>query len=287
MRAFKITALALLASPLLASATMVFKNSGTKAGWDGINQEHQGTVSQVKDETYRSDTALRMVQVYDANYRGRYHSEVYKKDVYREGDEGYYGFAFRLDPGWDTSSKQSFNVAQFIADLTKHPDNRCGDGYIPSMMLWVEGDRLQIRRKGGDMCAASMEKYTLGRVTPGAWHRVVLRARWSSTKTGSYRVWLDGKEVLARDGIVNAYRDSQRRFGFQFRVGLYANGWHDKGRIEGTQRTRRLWIDEVGIGNTYAEADPGKRQPRRRNVQDAGAAKEGEGSPSTPLGFDS
>ncbi|KAL7626705.1 hypothetical protein AAE478_003479 [Parahypoxylon ruwenzoriense] len=260
-----LAALAALVVPsLLAAATPVFKNSGTTAGWDGTNHEHKGTVSQVQDVTYKTGSALKMVQIYDSSYSGRYHSEVYKKDVYTEGDEGYYGFAFRLDPNWDTSYGQSYNIAQFIGNLADHPDNTCGDGWIPSMMMWVEEDQLYIRRKGGDMCHSSLEKYRVGAIKPGVWHRVVLHAKWSSSKSGYYKVWLDGEAALERSNIVTAYRDGQKKYGFQFRAGLYANSWHDDGKIEGSQGTRQLWIDEIGIGNKYEDADPGEKQRRYR-----------------------
>lgn len=43
---------------------------------------------------------------------------------------------------------------------------------------------------------------------------------------------------------------------FQFRVGLYANGWHDSGFMQGSQGTRSIWFDEIAAGTTFADADP-------------------------------
>ncbi|KAI1777687.1 polysaccharide lyase family 20 protein [Hypoxylon cercidicola] len=255
----KATALVLLAPFMLAAASLVFKNRGTLDGWDGINHEHKGTVSQVSDQSYKPTTAIKVVQIYDSGYTGRYHSEVRKEDVYKVGDVGYYGFAFRLDPDWDTSHGQTFNLAQFISNLKDHPDNTCGDTWIPSMMLWVERDQLSIRSKGGDMCDGTLNKYEVGTVKPGTWHRVVLQAKWESDSSGSYKVWLDGKVALERDNIATTYKDSQKKYGFEFRAGLYANGWHDDKHMEGSQGTRQLWIDEVGIGNSYEDADPGEK----------------------------
>ncbi|KAI1082331.1 polysaccharide lyase family 20 protein [Whalleya microplaca] len=253
------TVIALLAPCILVSAGPVFKNKGTTDGWDSTNHEHWGTVTQVKDESYKPDSSLKMVQKYDSNYHNRYHSEVYKKDVYTVGDEGYYGFAFRLDPEWDTSHGQTYNIAQFIADFSDHPDNSCKDTWLPSMMMWVEHDQLLIRRKGGDMCDSSQDKFTIGTVKPGTWHRVVLQAKWSSSNSGYYKVWFDGKEAMERSNIVTTFKDEQKKFTFQFRTGLYANGWHDDKHMEGNQGTRQLWIDEVGIGNKYEDADPGEK----------------------------
>ncbi|KAI0145861.1 polysaccharide lyase family 20 protein [Hypoxylon sp. NC0597] len=253
----KIAALALLVPGLLVTATPIFKNSGTLKGWDGINHEHKGTVSEVKDQSYKPDTSIKVVQTYDPNYTGRYHSEVYKEGVYKVGDDGYYGFAFRLDPKWDTSHGQSYNIAQFISNLKDNPDNTCKDDWIPSGMIWVEKDQLYIRSKGGNMCKSVLKKYTIGTVKPGVWHRVVLQAKWRSDNTGYYKVWFDGKEVLEKSNIITTYNDKQKNYGFQFRTGLYANGWHDDKHMEGSQGTRQLWIDSVGIGSTYEDADPG------------------------------
>jgi len=40
------------------------------------------------------------------------------------------------------------------------------------------------------------------------------------------------------------------------RPGLYANGWHDSGSMTGTQGTRTVYFDQIGIGTTFADADP-------------------------------
>ncbi|KAI1406597.1 polysaccharide lyase family 20 protein [Hypoxylon fuscum] len=255
----KLTALVLLVPCMLVSAVPVFKNKGTLDDWDGTNHEHKGTVSQVSDQSYKPDTSIKVVQTYDSSYSGRYHSEVFKKDIYKVGDEGYYGFAFRLDPDWDTSHGQTFNIAQFISDLKDHPDNTCKDTFIPSMMMWVEKDQLRIRSKGGDMCDGTLKEYTIGTIKPGNWHRVVLQAKWESDNSGYYKVWFDGESALERSSIVTTYKDDQKKYGFQFRTGLYANGWHDDKKMEGSQGTRQLWIDEVGIGNKFEDAEPGEK----------------------------
>jgi hypothetical protein len=39
------------------------------------------------------------------------------------------------------------------------------------------------------------------------------------------------------------------------RVGIYANGWHDDGGMLGSQGTRSIWFDEIGVGTTFADAD--------------------------------
>lgn len=43
---------------------------------------------------------------------------------------------------------------------------------------------------------------------------------------------------------------------FDFKVGIYANGWHDDGGMKGTQGTRQIWYDQISVGTTFADADP-------------------------------
>jgi hypothetical protein len=91
-----IVATAVLAFGLTTQATQIFRNTGTRSGWDSINEEHSGSVQQVTNLVYEGSTALKMTQIYDPSYTGRYHSEVTKNNVYKRGDTGFYGFAFRL-----------------------------------------------------------------------------------------------------------------------------------------------------------------------------------------------
>jgi hypothetical protein len=91
-----IAATALLAFGLTVRATQSFSNTGTTSGWDFTSAEHSGSVQQESNVVYKGTTALKMTQVYDASYTGRYHSEVFKYAVYKRGDTGFYGFAFRL-----------------------------------------------------------------------------------------------------------------------------------------------------------------------------------------------
>lgn len=114
-------------------ATPLFQNKGVVAGWDAFNHENKGTVTEVTNVYYEPGTSLKMQQTYDSTWTGRYHSEAIKTNVYTVGDQGFYGFAFRLHSNWDTSSDQTFNVAQTIANLATNEHNTCGDDWIPSM----------------------------------------------------------------------------------------------------------------------------------------------------------
>ncbi|KAJ5681430.1 uncharacterized protein N7477_001370 [Penicillium maclennaniae] len=241
---------AVLTLGLSAQATQLFRNTGTTSGWDSTNQEHKGTVQQVTNMVYEGTTALKMTQIYDSSYTGRYHSEVVKNNVYKRGDTGFYGFAFRLQEDWQFSLAQTYNIAQFIADFS---DTGCDD-YMPSSMVWLEGNQLYSRVKQGTICAQKIQTFSnLAIVTPGVWHRVEIQASWQTDGTGYYKLWFDGAKVLEQYNIDTTIEDDRY---FQFRVGLYANGWHDDKGMKGTQGTRQVWYDQIAAGSTFADANP-------------------------------
>jgi hypothetical protein len=110
-------------------------------------------------------------------------------------------------------------------------------------------------------------------VTAGVWHKVEIQASWKTDGTGFYKIWYDGNKVLQEYNIDTTISDNINR-PFQFRVGLYANGWHDDNHhMFGSQGTRQVWYDEIAAGTTFADADPGqwKRKSRvmRRTIADS------------------
>jgi hypothetical protein len=243
------------ALPTSVFAKQTFGNTGTRTGWDDFTHEHKGTVQQVSNVVYRGDQALKMTQVYDTDYQGRYHSEAVKWSVYREGDAGFYGFAFRLQEDWEFTASTRFNLAQFIADFS---DLGCGETWMPGAMIYLRGDGLAARVKTGRACPVGAQETTgwegLARVSAGAWHTVVVQASWRSDAGGLFRVWFDGALVHDEGGIPTTVADDRA---FDFRVGLYANGWHDDG-YEGSQPTRSVWFDQIGVGSEMGDADPAR-----------------------------
>ncbi|KAI1356885.1 polysaccharide lyase [Xylaria sp. FL0043] len=234
-------------------ATQIFSNTGTMSGWDEYTHEDKGTVQEVTNVVYKGSTALKMTQVYDPSWTGRYHSEAVKYNVYKKGDTGFYGFAFRLQEDWQFAPANSYNLAQFIADFT---DLGCTETYMPSTLVWIEGDQLATRVKYGDVCSTSSQLTrsfkNLKTVTAGVWHRVELQVSWQSDNTGYFKMWYDGEKVTDTYNIPTNVGDGRP---FQFRVGLYANGWHDSG-YQGTQPTRQVWYDQIAAGSVFADANP-------------------------------
>ncbi|RYP42062.1 hypothetical protein DL767_000574 [Monosporascus sp. MG133] len=247
-------------SPLIAlgasavEATQTFRNTGTLSGWDQTYTENKGTVQEVTNMVYKGPTALKMTQVWDPNWSGRFHSEVFKYNAYKKGDTGFYGFAFRLQENWEFNP-QSYNLAQFIADFK---DLGCGEDSMPSSMVFIDGNQLGTRVKYGDVCPTSSQKTRYFRglktVTPGVWHKIVIQASWQSDSTGYYKIWYDGEKLSETYNIPTTVSDGRP---FQFRVGLYANGWHDDDEgYTGNQPTRQVWFDQIGIGSEFKDADP-------------------------------
>ncbi|KAI8269496.1 hypothetical protein K4K58_001163 [Colletotrichum sp. SAR11_239] len=219
------SALALL--PFAVQATYPFYNPGTLPGnWDASRAEHDGTVQQVTNVVYKGTTALKMTQTYDASYTGRYHSE-------------------------------SYNIAQFIAN---RPGAGCGDDdWMPSSMLWLKGNQLTTRMVSGQYtspnCIRSFSEFgNLATVSAGAWHTVIIQARWNSDNTGFYKIWFDGAKVLEKYDVATTISNDNRKFAF--RVGLYANSWHDDNKMVGSQAFRQIWFDEVSVDSTYKAVDP-------------------------------
>jgi hypothetical protein len=249
VKGFLITAaLALGVSP--SFATVVFHNTGTTSGWSQLLVEHNGSLTQVTSPVYKGSTAVRATQVYDSSYSGRYHSELIRNDGYTPGQMRFYGFAFYLPTNWQFVN-QGYNISQFEADM----QSSC-DGFMPTSMMWISGSSLSTRTKSGTVCSQSTTTYSgIASVTSGQWHRIVIQASWQSNSSGYYKVWYDGVKKLEKLGIATTISDSANR-PFQFRVGLYANGWHDSGSLVGSQGTRSITFDHIGIGTVFADADP-------------------------------
>ncbi|KAH8800357.1 polysaccharide lyase [Xylogone sp. PMI_703] len=239
----------LLASGLIAEATQSFSNTGTLSGWDAQTIEDKGTIDQVTNVVYKGTTALKMTQTYDASWNGRFHSEKAKTAVYKLGDQGFYGFAFRLQEQWQFSPAQSYNLAQFIADFS---DTGCDD-WMPSSMVWILGNQLYTRVKYGTICNQQIRTFSNATVSAGDWHTVTIQANWQSDNSGYYKLWFDGVKVVEEYNLPTMINDGRP---FDFHVGLYANGWHDDKGMKGTQSFRQVWFDQISVGTTFADANP-------------------------------
>jgi len=232
-------------------ATVLFHNTGTTSGWDGQSLEHWGSITQVTSPVLKGSTAIKVTQIYDPNYSGRYHAEVVRNDGYKPGQMRFYGFAFYIPSTWQ-SSTQGYNIAQFIANFS----NTGCDDWMPSTMMWFTGSGLSTRVKQGSICSQSIRTFSnFATLSYGSWHRIEIQANWQPNTSGYFKVWVDGAKRLEQYGLQTTLSDPANRT-FSFRVGMYANSWYDQHRMTGTQGTRTLYYDQVGIGTTFGEADP-------------------------------
>ena len=247
-----------------------FHNSGTAySGWDGTSVDHWGSIGDSSSAIYRGTSSIKATQVYDGNYHDRYHAEKVKRNGYQQGDMAFYGFAFRLQSDWQFQN-QGYVIQQFIADYT-NVGGHCDD-WMPTSMIWIYGHELHTRVKAGSNCnqvanpsnslntggGGWVIPTTLGGGSPlwvsaGVWHTVEIQAYWTSGTNGYYKIWYDGVKLFERYNIATTTNDYQP---FEFHVGLYANGWHDDGYMAGSQGTRSIWYDQIGIGGTFADANP-------------------------------
>ena len=234
-----------------SQAAVRFHNTGTTSGWDGRNLDPNCSVTDSSSQTYKGGDSIKSQVNYNSGYTGRYHAMMFRNGVYHPGDTGFYGFAFYLMNSWSFTSQQ-YQLFQFIADFT----GNCGETWMPSTMIWIQGNQLTTRRKYGTACAQQIQQYNnLASVSAGSWHRIVVQASWKSDSTGFLKLWYDGSKVLEQFNIATTVADGSNRY-FRMDVGIYANSWHDEHRLVGTQGTRYAYFDQIGWGTAFADADP-------------------------------
>lgn len=250
-----LAAAAFCAVTSVSPAAVWFHNTGTVgSGWDGTNLDPNCTIADSTSVVYKGSTSIKATANYNASYNGRYHAMKTKNNVYRQGDTGFYGFAFYLQSAWDFSGSQQYQLFQFIANFAGASDNNCGEGWQPSTMVWIAGNKLATRRNfGSGPCNRQTISYTnLATVTSGVWHRIVIQASWQSNTTGFLKLWYDGTKVFEQFNIATTIDDTRY---YRMDVGLYANSWYDQDTLVGSGN-RQAWFDQIGTGSTFADADP-------------------------------
>lgn len=243
-----ITWLLLAAAPVACDAGVYFENTGTTDGWTTLWHEDKGSLLVTNNPTYKGMTAVRCRTIYDTNYSGRYHTEMRKSGMAALGENRYYGFAFYLPSNWEFDN-QNYNIQQFIANVSG-----CSGGQ-PTTMTRVYGHALNTRIvTGPDGCTRTAQYFTVvTNVTPGVWHTIVIHGNWQATNTGVFEFWYDGVRKLDKENVPTIPNDTTV---FNLAVGNYSTSWHDDGYMLGTQGTRDIYIDQVRVADSYAEADP-------------------------------
>jgi hypothetical protein len=230
------------ASTPCAYATVYLQNTGTLSGWTGVSVGETGSVTQVSSPTYKGSTALRCYQIYNGADK-TLHSEVSygNADVGRNGDNRYYGFAFRTHSNW-TYATPGASISQLI---TNSP---CGAQQTD--MYQIYGTRLEVKRNWGDPCHQGYERLTIvDPVSVGVWHRVVIRKLWKTDNTGAWQVWYDGSRKHSKSNIPTGFTGDPP---YRWTIGLYAG-------FSGTSpKTRTIYVDHARVASSYNEADPGQ-----------------------------
>jgi len=253
-----------------------FFNDGRLYGWDSQHTEYKGTINEIRDNCFDngvdSDShCLKFTQLYSPDYTGRYHSEVVLNNATQHGQTTYYGFAFKLIYNWEFDESYGYGdkvinnriaIAQFI---TNFRDIDCGKSKkiaVPTTMIWLQNDKLYIRLRSGVVCvedAGSVHEFKIGTVVPGQWHTIVFGVNWHKKEKGWFKVWFD-KKLRVDEENIKTFMDVDDRL-FQFRVGIYPNWWtwdHSGHPFiqPGRQKHKELYIDHIGFGPEFADADP-------------------------------
>ena len=236
----------------VSQATVIYHNYGNTSGWSSFNLDSPGSISQSTSQVYKGSTSIKSEVVYQGTgYTGRYHAMVCLNNVYHPGDTGFYGYAFYLRSSWEFDN-QMYTLSQFIGDFS---DTGC-DTWMPSTMVWINGNQLNTRRKYNTVCSQVTTTYNnIATVSAGVWHRIEIQADWESDNTGFLKLWYDGTKVVEQYNIKTTVSDSENRY-FRMDTGLYADSWHDDGHMVGSQGDRYAYFDEIGWGTAFSDADP-------------------------------
>ena len=165
--------------------------------------------------------------------------------------EGWYGFSqyFPSDYGSD-------DTGDGIGQWHDIPDSGEATNRPPSNALLASNDRLKwIVRWDADRIMTNgntdgIFHIDLGQIPKNRWVDWVVHIKYAHNNTGILEVWMDGKKVINRQNMPNAYNDQKYPY---FKFGVYKWNW-------GNSSTKRvIYYDEVRVGNknsSYDEVKP-------------------------------
>jgi len=231
-RTLTIVALAVLC-PATGRATVLFENSGVKAGWSSLGIQHMGKIDEVAEPTFDGPRALRMEQTFEG-FSG-YHSEVRLHEAQGPmGSDVYYGMTLYLPPNWKFHG-QNVTFQQWAR----------GDEFgSPWVLMYVENDEIRTGGSGG--IRGVMAKITN---MQGRWIRVVTHIRHHSTD-GVFEVWVDGVKGFTFNGRVSPAPAAPIRWS----AGMYCTRWREE--QPAGLNPMVLFQDHYRVATTYAEAEP-------------------------------
>lgn len=166
--------------------------------------------------------------------------------------EGWYGFS-QFFPDTYTSG----STGEVIGQWHVQPDDGETTNRSPSNALIASDDKLKwmlrwdADRIMEDGFSDGHIYIELGEIPKNRWIDWVVHIKYSHTNTGILEVWMDGKKIIDRQNMPNAYNDGAYPY---FKFGVYKWEW-------GAASSKRvIYYDEVRIGDensSYDEVKPG------------------------------
>jgi Polysaccharide lyase/Ricin-type beta-trefoil lectin domain-like len=156
--------------------------------------------------------------------------------LFTEGDEYYYGFAFKILSMTYGKAGAHNLIMQFKSD----EDEGSEDGPNFGLQLWnYEGNKGLWTNGAGAM---GEKTRFLSEVSEKQWHDVVIHFVASSTGEGSYELYLDGVKIDSKENVSMIVPG--REFAY-IKNGLYRNGGTNPG-------TSEILLDNAKLGTTFA-----------------------------------
>jgi Polysaccharide lyase len=166
--------------------------------------------------------------------------------------EAYYGWSFQIPPDYAESERW-----QIIAQWQSQPDRSNGEtwdnvrGRSPMISLQyqiVDGTQSLAIAKAG--WGESHRVVALGTIPKGQWIRIVFHIRWSLKNDGFVESWVNDQPFTPYNGVNRKVYGPTLYNALPaiFKFGLY--------RDPLITTTNSVYVDEIGIGNSYAEVNP-------------------------------
>lgn len=131
------------------------------------------------------------------------------------GDERWYRFSYY----WPENKGNGCLIAQFPTYPTKRSfRNACG-GVGSHIRLEDNGDVSFDFQRPTSAADVTCSKYTIGTMTPGVWHTVIVHVKWTQSDDGFLQVWWNGKKQVDIKGEPTFWNDEDKAP--YFKVGAY------------------------------------------------------------------
>ncbi len=160
------------------------------------------------------------------------------------GETVWYGWSVKLDGAAYGYDNEPEIIAQwYVAHvLSSHPN--------PPVSIWIKNAKINLRFRGDSPTFA----WSVNQIV-NEWIDFVVHAKWSSTGTGFFHLYMNGSLVYSR---TNWTAVEPGELGVHFKFGIYKWKWK---LLNGPSDVsyRKLWLDELRIADgssVYADVAP-------------------------------